>query len=86
MVRRVLAVTAVVALLSLSACTTSSPPGGLTATVPNGAAAQQIADVVTQKMAEWHVRAAIVKVTRGSETVMKQAFGPRWTASPQPPP
>ncbi|MEP6632198.1 MAG: serine hydrolase domain-containing protein [Lapillicoccus sp.] len=34
-----------------------------------------VTDVVNQKMAEWNVRAAIVKVTKGEETLTEQAFG-----------
>ena len=37
------------------------------------AKAGQIADVVRQKMEEWHVRAALVKVTQGGRVVSEQA-------------
>ena len=75
MVKRLLAMT-FVAALALAGCTSNdSPSGGVTATVPSDAQSKQIADVVNQKMAEWHLRAAIVKVTKGDQTVTEQAFG-----------
>ncbi len=55
--------------LMLSACGNESDFG-------DDAKAQQIADVVRQKMQEWHVRAALVKVTQGGRVVSEQAFGP----------
>ena len=73
--KRRLALTAVVVALALAACTSSTASGGFTATVDSGETGRKVADVVKQKMAEWHVRAAIVKVTRGTETVVEQAFG-----------
>jgi CubicO group peptidase (beta-lactamase class C family) len=48
----------------------------------DSAKAQQIADVVGQKMEEWHVRAALVKVTQGGRVVSEQAFGPSMTDVP----
>ena len=83
MVRRMLAVAVVVAALALGACTTSdTPSGGLTATVASDETARKIADVVNQKMAEWNMRAVILKVTKGDETIAKQAFGPSMDGVP----
>ena len=83
MVKRMLAATAVVAALVLGGCTTSNTPsGGLTATVASDETARKVADVVNQKMAEWNLRAAIVKVTKGNETLTKQAFGPSMDGVP----
>ena len=62
--------------LALGACTTTEGrSGGITATVPSDATARKIADVVTQKMAEYHLRGVILKVTKGNQTVVEQAFG-----------
>ncbi|HEU4997863.1 MAG TPA: serine hydrolase domain-containing protein [Lapillicoccus sp.] len=75
MLKRLLVVT-IVAVLALAGCTSNdSPSGGVTATVPSDAQSKQIADLVTQKMAEWHLRAALVKVTKGDQTITEQAFG-----------
>lgn len=76
MVRRMLAVAVVVAALALGGCTsTDTPSGGRTATVASDETARKVADVVNQKMAEWNIRAAIVKVTKGDQTIARQAFG-----------
>jgi CubicO group peptidase (beta-lactamase class C family) len=73
--KRLLVVT-IVAVLAVAGCTSNdSPSGGVTATVPSDAQSKQIADLVTQKMAEWHLRAALVKVTKGDQTITDQAFG-----------
>ncbi|MFI5075376.1 MAG: hypothetical protein ACHP7G_10265, partial [Actinomycetales bacterium] len=40
------------------------------------APARKVADVVNQKMAEWNMRAVILKVTKGDRTIARQAFGP----------
>ena len=83
MVRRMLAVAVVVAALALGGCTTSdTPSGGLTATVASDETARKIADVVNQKMAEWNMRAVILKVTKGDQTIAKQAFGPSMDGVP----
>jgi hypothetical protein len=66
---RRMVVGALAAGLTLSACGNESDFG-------DDAKAQQIADVVRQKMEEWHVRAALVKVTQGGRVVSEQAFGP----------
>ena len=66
---RRMVVGALAAGLALSACGNESDFG-------DDAKAQQIADVVRQKMEEWHVRAALVKVTQGGRVVSEQAFGP----------
>jgi len=69
MVFRRIAVGALTVGLGVSACGSESDFG-------DDAKAQQIADVVRQKMQEWHVRAALVRVTQGDRVVADQAFGP----------
>ncbi len=66
---RRMVVVALAAGLTLAACGNESDFG-------DDAKAQQIADVVRQKMEEWDVRAALVEVTQGGRIVSKQAFGP----------
>jgi hypothetical protein len=44
--------------------------------VASDAPARKVADVVNQKMAEWNMRAVILKVTKGDRTIARQAFGP----------
>src|SRR6185312_3143265 len=85
-VRRMLAVAVVVATLALAGCTnTETPSGGLTATVASDETARKVAEVVNQKMAEWNIRAAIVKVTKGDQTLARQAFGPSMDGVPATP-
>ena len=52
------------------------------ATVASDETARKIADVVNQKMAEWNMRAVILKVTKGDQTIAKQAFGPSMDGVP----
>src|SRR5688500_15414049 len=51
------------------------PAPGATAAAPDGPPASTIADVVRNAMATDHLRAVIVKVTRGDRVLISQAFG-----------
>jgi CubicO group peptidase (beta-lactamase class C family) len=72
--RRGLVAAAVLAVLTLGV---TPVPGGATTTSADAqeGTASAIADVVRSAMAEGHLRAVIVEVTRGGKVVTRQAFG-----------
>jgi CubicO group peptidase (beta-lactamase class C family) len=80
--RRGLVAAAVLAVLMPG--TTAVPAGATTnsADTPHGGTTSAIADVVQSAMAEGHLRAVIVEVTRGGEVVTRQAWGPSMDGVP----
>jgi CubicO group peptidase (beta-lactamase class C family) len=66
--RRMLLGLALVATLAVAACGNESD-------FSDDATAKTIADVVNQKMDEWHLKGVIVKVTKGGRVLAEQAFG-----------
>jgi CubicO group peptidase (beta-lactamase class C family) len=66
--RRTLLGIALVAALAVAACGNESD-------FSDDATATAVADVVNQKMDEWHLKGVIVKVTKGGRVLAEQAFG-----------
>lgn len=80
--RRVIPLTAllIAGALGLSACTAAAPQASPSATPPTGAAVDAaevaaIEDAVQRVFDGEHVRAALVRVTRGDEVVLMRAWG-----------
>jgi CubicO group peptidase (beta-lactamase class C family) len=67
--------------LGLSAVAVDAAPGSA-ATAESSSRASAIADIVKTAMKTDHLRAVIVKVTKGNQVVTKQAFGPSLTGEP----
>ena len=62
------------ATVSLAACT-SSAPKPVQAATSQPAQASAIAKIVANAMKTYHLKAVVIKVTKGSSTVTTQAFG-----------
>ena len=72
--RRVLVAGVALAVLGLAAPATAAPATS-SADAAHSSSADAIADVVRNAMAEEHLRAVLVKVTRGDEVLTSAAFG-----------
>lgn len=85
-----LSVLAVIGALALSGCTAAAPePSPSASAAPSGAGTSgdpaeiaAIQDAVQRVIDEQHVRAAIVRVTRGDEVVLMQAWGESMSGVP----
>jgi CubicO group peptidase (beta-lactamase class C family) len=73
--QRVLAVGSVLTAGALGLPTVAAAAPATPVTTPHTASAAAIEDVVQSAMADGHLRAVIVKVTRGQQVIIEQAFG-----------
>ena len=84
-----LAAATVVALaIALTACSSPAPAAKAeqsTTVVAQSPQASGIAAIVRKAMTTYHLRAVIVRVTKGSQVVTTQAFGPSLTGGPATP-
>lgn len=84
-----LAAATVVALaIALTACSSPAPAAKAeqsTTVVAQSPQASGIAAIVRKTMTTYHLRAVIVRVTKGSQVVTTQAFGPSLTGQPATP-
>ncbi len=84
-----LAAAAIAALaVALTACSSPAPAARATRSttvVSQSSQASGIAAIVRKAMSTYHLRAVIVRVTKGSQAVTTQAFGPSLTGQPATP-
>ena len=73
--QRVLVAGAILAVPTLGLPAVASGATATSAATPQGRTASAIADIVKKAMATGHLRAVIVKVTRGDRVVTRRAFG-----------
>ncbi len=84
----VAAVTLAVSAVSLSACSSSAPTATSAQAATSASQSPQataIAAIVRKAMKAYHLRAVIVRVTKGGKVVTTQAFGPSMTGVPATP-